>query len=142
MGDIVDESSLPAGTEIADLADILSIKDVETDLPSYKGRIIFRGDIPKVVLPDGRLQGVAENVDCWAPTAADHAGVRLVLAHALINGNDTFSCDMDTAYLQADAGGRETYVRLHGLLAKSLPDDLKAERAKHWKPVHKLIKAL
>lgn len=91
---------------------------------------------------DGRLVLSPGNEDVWHTTLADHAGVRLIFAYALVHDLKVFTCDLQQAYLQARAGGRPTFVRIRGDLAEALPDDVKAERAKHARPVHRLERAL
>jgi len=147
LGKEREEDDLEIGVEVADLGNILSLKDLETATPEWKARIIFRGDRPMVVAgknEDGssRYQPVSENQDAWACTTADHTAVRVALAYNICKGYNTYTFDLASAYLQADAGGRETYVRVKGNMKEALPGDFK-ERIKHMKkPVFRLDKAL
>ena len=47
-----------------------------------------------------------------------------------------------TAYLQAEAKGRQAWVRITGALANALPKEMQEARKGMRKPVHKLKKAL
>lgn len=147
LGPAIEEDGLDVGVEVAELGNILSLKDSETNHPEWRARVIFRGDCPKVVSgkdQDGRnrYSPVAENADVWSATTADHTAVRMALAYALIRGFETYTCDLASAYLQADAGGRPTYVKMRGPLALALPEEFRDQRAKCKHPVHQLQKAL
>ena len=67
--------------------------------------------------------------EAFPQNAERNADGRLVLGFAATFDLPLWTCDLQQAYLQADAGGRTTYVRLKGDLADHLPDDLKDARA-------------
>ena len=147
LGKVTHEHDLPIGTEVADISDILSLKDVETSTPSWKTRIIYRGDMPLVIsgkTDDGKntYSLVAENEDVWTNTAADHCGVRILLVTALVHRMSLYTCDLASAYLQADAGGREVYIRISRALRGSLPDDIQQQMNAIEYPVVHLRRAL
>ena len=148
VGSPCELSSLPVGTEVADIAMILSEKNVELDPGEreWKGRAVYRGDCPSIVTESGILQRLKgsdrEREDTWVLSAADHSSVRMLLSYALMRGLGTYSADLKTAYLQAIAGGRSAYVRIRGCLRDALPPDL-LEASKGMKnPVFKLERAL
>ena len=148
IGEPVEEDSLPIGTEITDLGNILTLKDIETN-PEWKARVIYRGDKPRVVIGKDPNTGrniykpVAENQDCWSCTTADHSAVRLVLAFALLKNCDTYTCDLQSAYLQAEAGGRDSFVKIRSpdMLA-ALPEEMKKLAKDLRNPIFRLRKAL
>lgn len=142
----VEEAPLPDGVEIGHSNDILSTKDVETDDPTFKGRLVFRGDIPYIKVSDGegnyRLVRLKDFDDVWSANSADHASVRVLLAFALVYGFQTWTVDFANAYLQAEEGGRDVYVRVKPSLAKLLPAEVIKMRESIERPVHKLNRAL
>lgn len=139
-------ADIPDGSEVAVLRSILSLKDIETDAPSFKGRVIYRGDIVKEKHTDSKgrpyLTRLKETDDVWSANTVDQASVRLLLSFALAQGYETWSCDIATAYLQATAGGRPAYVMLHPQLERAFPEEIRNRRANMREPVHRLERAL
>lgn len=138
---------MQTGDELADLGNILSLKDSESDKPEWRARNIFCGDCPRAVTSKtepgrNRYSPAAKNADAWSATTADHAAARLALAYSLVKGFSTYTRALSSAYLQAEAGGRTTYVKTRGPLAEALPQDFKDQRSKFMFPVHRLQKAL
>ena len=78
----------------------------------------------------------------WTNTAADHCGVRILLVTALVHRLSLYTCDLASAYLQADAGGREVYIRISRALRGSLPDDIQQQMNAIEYPVVHLRRAL
>lgn len=142
----VELDDIPDGSEVAPLRSIMPIKDLETDAPSCKGRVIYRGGMPKIKRTDAAggtfFQKLKGKSGVWSSNAADQSAVRLLLAFALARGYDTWTCDFETAYPQAIPSGRDTYVAIHDELAEALPEGIRARRAGLQRPVHKLLRAL
>jgi len=147
LGQASEEDAPPTGIEVADLGDVLSLKDMETPHPEWKAWIIFRGGGPVVISgkkPGGSniCEPLSENQCAWACTTADHTAARMALAYTMCKNCQACICDLASAYLHAEAGGRETYVRVKGSMKDVLPEVFKKAVQGMGKPVLKLEKAL
>lgn len=146
LGQPIELSELPNDAELGRLYGILSEKVLETEAPEYTSRVVFLGNRIRIK-KDGKLISTSdpkliEQDDCWVQSAACHESVRQFLSFSMMKGLKTYSCDLRSAYLQSDAGGRLVYVQVPDNVKHCLPDNLQdAARGMH-SPIFALQRAL